>query len=161
MSKLFDRLVLKDITDTEIAAFLALCKPLNENDDGKLATILNLTKDYRTSAFMWDAKPGEVVAVAEEVARIKTYHVYAYYGFFKPSLDEVAGQCRDKALELGARYFHAQMPDQNKPGWMSTIWPKEDGTYEVFREGERDFETYLNDKRDHVGVHVTETVLYK
>jgi hypothetical protein len=43
-------------------------------------------------AFAWSAEPIGVATGLKEIKTIKTYHSYAYYGFFKPTIEEVIAQ---------------------------------------------------------------------
>lgn len=49
-------------------------------------------------AFTWDPEPTRIAKGLRKLEDIVTYHSYAYYGFFKPSIAEVLAQIPEKYL---------------------------------------------------------------
>lgn len=46
----------------------------------------------RNIAFTWSPKPGKKAVGLKRIRDITTYHTWAYYGFFKPTIAEVIAQ---------------------------------------------------------------------
>lgn len=86
------------ISDEEISEMLQKITPLMIVD-GKWGDALYqidgienvATRDF---AFLWDAKPKGREHVFHFSRTFITYHTWAYYGFFKPTLAEVYAQIR-------------------------------------------------------------------
>lgn len=55
--------------------------------------------DLRSQAFTWDPAPAKRAGGLEEIAKIETYHTYAYYGFFKPTIAEVLSQIPEQYID--------------------------------------------------------------
>ena len=163
MSELFDRNVLKDITDKSIHNFIKRCHPVMQNEkNGELAEIMNLTNDFRGKSYMWEAEAGFVIQPnPKEVGRVVCYWPYGYYGFWKPSLHEAVGQIFDVANKLEARYFLANPPDNYENGWLGAVWYNGDGTWEYISEGARTLEVYMKDERGNTLVQRSDVVLYR
>lgn len=83
-------------------------KPLIMKENGKLYHFTNRA-DHFDESFSWDAKPRREATGLEEVCIIPTLHNYGYYGFFKPSVDEVLNQIPEHMLDE-VEYFHVQGP---------------------------------------------------
>ena len=50
-------------------------------------------------AYTWDPKPKKVAKNLKSLCDITTYHSWAYYGCFKPSIAEVLAQIPDEHLD--------------------------------------------------------------
>lgn len=50
-------------------------------------------------AYAWDPKPTEEATQFKPICDITTFHTYAYYGFFKPTIAEVLSQIPDEYLD--------------------------------------------------------------
>ena len=55
--------------------------------------------DLRGTAFIWDPEPAEKAKGLKMLRDIRTYHSYAYYGLFKPSIAEVIAQIPKELLD--------------------------------------------------------------
>lgn len=89
-----------EISDERLEELARRIKPV-VRCDGDLYYILDV--DLRNVAFTWDPKLKERAEGLEELVRIRTYHIWNYYGFFKPSIAEVLAQIpKTKLLETSA-----------------------------------------------------------
>lgn len=52
----------------------------------------------RNTAFLWDPKKGKPAKGLQIITTIKTYHSWAYYGFFKPDIAETLAQIPSELL---------------------------------------------------------------
>lgn len=88
----------KKLTDKELADRYSRVKPLKRTEDGKLMWIESFSDIQRLkdTAFLWDAKYVREVKDDELVAykgdEFIAFATWAYYGFFKPTLEEVLSQ---------------------------------------------------------------------
>ncbi|MFA6570038.1 MAG: hypothetical protein WCT77_02245 [Bacteroidota bacterium] len=53
----------------------------------------------RTVVFTWDPKPDTVAEGLKPLLDIRTYHAFAFYGFFKPTIAEVIAQIPNDILD--------------------------------------------------------------
>lgn len=63
--------------------------------------------DPTNVAYTWEPEYLGECRGLEEIARIETNHKCGYYGFFKPSIDEVIRQIPDNLVE---RVTHFEIP---------------------------------------------------
>jgi len=105
------------IDPQRLRLLLKRIKPVVKRD-GDLWYIKDV--DPVTVAFTWSPTLRKKAVGLEPFATIQTLHRYAYYGFFKPSLEEVMAFMPDDALENGVVAFSTQGPgtadDLNKHG---------------------------------------------
>lgn len=62
-------------------------------------------------AYTWDPKPTKEATGLKAVADIRTYHVYGYYGLFKPSVAEVIAQIPGDLLPSVVAFEIIQHPE--------------------------------------------------
>lgn len=74
------------ISDTELYALCQRIKPVVEQN-GELYYIKEVNP--RNIAFTWSPEPTKKAKDLYELFRQDTHHNYGYYGFFKPTMDEV------------------------------------------------------------------------
>jgi len=83
------------LKDAELKHLSKRIEPLVEKDN-ELRRIKKC--DLKTIAFMWSPKFKGVADDVEPFRSIITYHTWAYYGFFKPTIYEVLAQIPDDCL---------------------------------------------------------------
>jgi hypothetical protein len=54
--------------------------------------------DIKTASFLWSPVKGPLAEGLVFLREIRTFHSYAYYGFFKPTVAEVLAQLPDDSL---------------------------------------------------------------
>jgi hypothetical protein len=84
-----------EISDELIQEMLAQMRPVSKTKNGRFREINIKGVDPRGESYIWDLKlkPG-LVRIYENAlndVKIPTFHTWAYYGFFKPTLAEVLG----------------------------------------------------------------------
>ena len=84
---------------------LSFLKP----QDGYLSFIK--PPDLFNVAYTWDPKPTKEATGLKAVADIRTYHVYGYYGLFKPSVAEVIAQIPANLLPTVVAFEIIQNPE--------------------------------------------------
>lgn len=89
-----------DITDEKIAEMLKDMRPV-ASKDGKLWYIKPV--DPRTVGYTWDPKLVREATRLREVYRLHTFHTWAFYGFFKPTVAEVLAQVQHR-FDMGYRW---------------------------------------------------------
>lgn len=62
-------------------------------------------------AYMWSPKPEEKVVGLKPLCDITTYHIYAYYGFFKPTIAEVLAQIPAEYLDKVVAFEIVEGPE--------------------------------------------------
>ena len=62
-------------------------------------------------AYTWDPRPTKEATGLKAVADIRTYHVYGYYGLFKPSVAEVIAQIPANLLPTVVAFEIIQNPE--------------------------------------------------
>lgn len=87
------------ISQERLVQLAAQCKPILQRGNQLRFVEHANTESLKNSSFPWaEDKPGSVRlgAVVEDrlepIAVITTFHSYGYYGFFKPSAEEVLAQ---------------------------------------------------------------------
>ena len=85
------------ISDEQLEKLVQHIKPVVQHN-GKLFYIKDVHP--KKVAFTWSPKITEEAKGLEKLARIKTYHTYGYYGFFKPSIAEVLAQIPKRYIDL-------------------------------------------------------------
>lgn len=85
------------ISDERIAQLSTTIRPTVRDEDDKLRYIEPV--EPRSIAFPWDPKFEGLAEDLTEVARIRTLHTWAYYGFFKPTVAEVLAQIPAEYVE--------------------------------------------------------------
>lgn len=92
-------------TELETPRLLELAakiKPVYRPRDSDLYYLADheLTVKYlRGTAFLWSPKPGKKAEGLNAIDRFKSYHSYAYYGFFKPDIAETLAQIPAEYLD--------------------------------------------------------------
>ena len=76
----------RELSDEQIAEMLETMQPVVRRD-GELFYIKSV--DPRKVSFTWGPTTTKKATGLLEIARIYTLHTWGYYGFFKPSLEEV------------------------------------------------------------------------
>lgn len=64
-------------------------------------------------SYPWSEVTTEMSEPLKALAEIKTLHIYAYYGFFKPTADEVF-RCIPEHLKSRVAYFEVQGPNTSR-----------------------------------------------
>ncbi len=95
------------ITNQDLKRLAQKIRPL-VTQDGRLMHIK--LPDLRNEAFPWAPVVTEPAAGLVEIAKIRTLHSYAYYGFFKPSVSEVIAQIPEEWIERAVA-FSTQGPE--------------------------------------------------
>ena len=90
-----DQYAIPEISDERIKELCATIKPL-VRVDGELCFIE--MPHPRDVSFIWDPMITGKVSGIQTIAEITTYHTYAYYGFFKPSIAEVLAQIPEEYI---------------------------------------------------------------
>lgn len=110
-----DRAALEDLlnrkrplTDQVMRHMLTTIRPVVRRD-GELRYI-KTPEDLRGVAFTWSPVLAESADGLTEVGRIHTLHTWAYYGFFKPSLEEVLTMIPPDMLDT-AKAFETVGPE--------------------------------------------------
>ena len=85
------------ISEEYLQELVARIKPVINDDDRGKCYIEPV--DPRTIAYMWDPKPTEEAKGLKPLCRIRTYHTWAYYGLFKPSIAEVLAQIPNEHID--------------------------------------------------------------
>jgi hypothetical protein len=67
--------------------------------------------DPRRTAFTWDPKPTTPAEDLRTVTEVITYHTWAYYGFFKPSIAEVLAQIPGELVDRVTAFEIVQAPE--------------------------------------------------
>ena len=87
----------------------------------------------RHNSFLWNAddEKGEFVGELEKIKTVRTLYTWGYYGFFKPTLQEVYDQipdvddCVGFTIELDTRYSrYGLTKDQKHHIGLVTLWRK-------------------------------------
>jgi hypothetical protein len=92
----------REITDVELLARAAKYKPLVKHHDVIYHLEPFTLEQMKNTSFIWDPKLAAPAGRLVNIRRITTYHSWAYYGFFKPSIAEVLSFIDDRV----ARYWH-------------------------------------------------------
>ena len=110
-----DRAALEDLlnrkrplTDQVMRHMLTTIRPVVRRD-GELRYI-EIPEDLKGAAFTWSPKITESADGLTEVGRVHTLHTWAYYGFFKPSLEEVLTMIPPNMLDT-AKAFETVGPE--------------------------------------------------
>jgi len=85
------------ITDAKLEEMIKIIKPVKQVDDHRFREILTDGVDRRGVAYTWDPKLGRPVQIYRgglNDVTMMTFHTWAYYGFFKPTLAEAYGCIR-------------------------------------------------------------------
>ena len=97
---------LPKLTEIELAARYKNLKPIVKNDNGKLSWIKSFDKikDLKTTSYTWDPKFVREVK-DDELIELQCFDQlclspYAYYGFFKPTIEEVLCQLDSTLMPL-------------------------------------------------------------
>jgi hypothetical protein len=67
--------------------------------------------DLFTIAYTWDPKRARKAVGLEQICDITTYHTWAYYGFFKPTISEVLAQIPAAHLEAVSAFEIIKRPE--------------------------------------------------
>lgn len=94
------------INEEELTKRLSLFTPLYRDRETGVVHRIEIP-DLRTVAFTWDPALLEAVEFTP-VRTIRTHHYCSYYGFFKPSIEEVLAQVPDDIPE-GVNAFYIDM----------------------------------------------------
>lgn len=124
-----------EISDDVLERRANLVRPVIRNEKGLFYRDLK-SCDLRKTAFMWEPKlEGEAINLVP-YRTIITLHRWAYYGFFKPSIEEVLSQISEDDIDAGVIAFETNGPETAQD---------------------------LNNHKDALdaGFHVAETILYK
>ncbi|MGE5312747.1 MAG: hypothetical protein ACM3MA_01920 [Acidobacteriota bacterium] len=110
-----DRAALEDLlnrkrplTDQVMRHMLTTIRPVVRRD-GELRYI-EIPEDLKGVAFTWSPKITESADGLTEVGRVHTLHTWAYYGCFKPSLEEVLTMIPPDMLDT-AKAFETVGPE--------------------------------------------------
>ena len=104
-----------EITNDRITKLLKQMQPIIEKDQ-KFFSIKKV--DPRKTAFTWDPKRKKEIKNIEPIRTVETYHTWAFYGFFKPTIAEVLAQLpADIEKEIVA--FKTEMKPHNN--WRETL----------------------------------------
>jgi hypothetical protein len=102
-----------DVDPAEVAHRLERIRPLVLRKN-KLWDIQFDKSQVDTIAFLWDAKTTEEATGLAAMGRpVPTFHVYGYYGFFKPSVGEVLRQVPADYLGEAVAFAITRSPDLN------------------------------------------------
>ena len=99
-----------ELTDDEIALMLAAMKPIVHRDGKKYFIEPVDVANAKRKDFVFGATLAEEATVPTEIAKIFTLHTYEYYGFFKPSLEEVLTMIPPNMLDT-AKAFETVGPE--------------------------------------------------
>lgn len=79
------------ITDERLAELMAKIKPVVRDNVSQGARKLSYVtpRNPRNESFTWEPQRLGQANDLVEIARMDTYHTWAYYGFFKPTVAEV------------------------------------------------------------------------
>lgn len=89
------KISIPDVTDERLVELASLIKPIEQRSEPhRFIAVPELTQHaLRRTSFIWDPTYEEgKVPELRELRRIKTYHTFAYYGLFKPTIAECLAQ---------------------------------------------------------------------
>ncbi len=98
----------RELTDDEIARLLENIKPVVRGEDDQLYYIAPI--DPKKVSFIWGPHLTNKATDLGEIAKIYTLHTWGYFGFFKPSLEEVLSMIPQRMIEI-VKAFEIIGPD--------------------------------------------------
>lgn len=104
MTATTEKTYIPEVAKEEIIRRAANIRAMKRDENGKLRFITH--PDLFNTAYLWAPNLEGEAPPMQEVYRCTTYHTWAYYGFFKPSIAEVLAQLpadmvrKVKAFEL-------------------------------------------------------------
>lgn len=98
-----------EISDEELEKRCKKIRPLVRNKKGILRYIAKCP--YRDWAFMWSPKFRTKAPDLNVITDITTYHTWAFYGFFKPTIAEVIAQIPIDVLDRVVAFEIIKSPE--------------------------------------------------
>lgn len=88
-----------EIEFDKLQELAARIRPIFRNKHDQNKPYYMVLPDLCRAAFTWDPKPESRVTGLKKLVSINTLHTYGYYGFFKPSIEEVIAQIPEDLLD--------------------------------------------------------------
>lgn len=89
--------MIPDISDSDLEEMLSMIRPVAQVENNRFREIITDGVDRRGVSYTWEPRLGRPVQIyrggLNEVS-MATFHTWAYYGFFKPTLAETYGCIR-------------------------------------------------------------------
>lgn len=98
-----------EISNSVLAQRAARIKPLVRK--GNHLWHIEAPKDLRGIAYMWEPKVTKRATSLQELGRCTTFHTWAYYGAFKPTIAEVLAQVPAHLLETTTAFELVDGPE--------------------------------------------------